>query len=190
MSNNSITVNLDSEGDVVGNDFKRKLQSSDSGRLDSLRRVILNMVTDERYERAIEELQNYTNYKTDFPEFAVRSERHIRHCIDLVRAIKAKRSFPGMKQLSAAKQKELHDTALAHFDELTYYLKQIEKVEVDLKLVDVRSTTWFIQTVFYSCLSIAVLGLIMDFMTGFGSGGIIYFDDLLSRMTYWFLSLF
>ncbi len=161
-------------------DFRKRLQA-DSGRLDSLRRAILNMVTEERYDSAISELKTYSNFRTEYPDFKPRTERHIQHCIDLVLAIKAKRSLPGLSRLSAAKQKELHDMALHHFDELTHFLKQIEKVEVDVKLADVRSTVWFLQTCVYCMLALFVGTLFVDMTSGFFTGGIVYMDDLLSR---------
>lgn len=170
-------------------DFKEKLQV-DGGRIDSLRRTILAMVTDARYEKAIRELSVYADYREDFPDFKVRTERHVQHCIDLVNAIKTKRSFPGMAYLSAAKQKELHDTALAHFDELKYYLRQIEKVEIDVKLVDARSTVWFLQTVVYCFLAVFVLSFLLDLYGGMGKNAVVYLDDLLSRGSTWIFGLF
>lgn len=149
--------------------LRRKLSESqrkDLGRMDSLRSSILGMVVGENYERSKEELMAYVELKTEFPTFQFRAQRYVQHCVELIQAIETKRNFPGLASLSLAKQQEIHEKVLEHFEELKSNLKQIEKVEREQKLNDVRSTVWVIRMVCFCALAVIGAGLVLDIESG------------------------
>src|SRR5215469_1470744 len=104
------------EASVAIEDAKKKEESaffdvgvdrSEMGRPESLRYSILTWVLEERYDRAIEELKDFLDKPSEYPNFKNKVTRYIHHSIDLIYAIKAKRSFPGINSLTRAKQQEL-----------------------------------------------------------------------------------
>jgi nucleoid DNA-binding protein len=114
--------------------LRRKLsesQKADQARTDSIRSTVLSAVVGENYDSARDELQNYVDMKSSFPGFQARAERYVQHCSELIHAIQTKRNFPGLASLSLAKQQEVHEKVLQHFDELKHNLKHIERVELD-----------------------------------------------------------
>ena len=117
-----------------------KVDRSEMGRADTLRYNVLVFVVEENYDRAIYELKNFMALESAYPNFKKRIERYVNHAIDLVHAIKAKRSFPGMHSLTMAKQQEIVDRFHDHFHELQNVMKQVERIEKELKLDDIRST--------------------------------------------------
>jgi hypothetical protein len=151
---------------------KKLVESSrkDLGRMDSLRTSILQLVVNENYERAVDEMVAYVDLKTSYPNFQERVRRLVQHCSELIQAVKTKRNFPGLSALSLAKQQEIHEKVLEHFEELKQHLRQIEKVEREHKLDDVRSTVWVIRAVAQATVLIFVVALLLDIKSGrFGS---------------------
>ena len=149
--------------------LRRKLSESqrkDLGRMDSLRSSILGMVVGENYDRSKEELLAYVELKTEFPTFQFRAQRYVQHCVELIQAIQTKRNFPGLASLSLAKQQEIHEKVIDHFEELKGNLKQIEKIEREQKLNDVRSTVWVIRMVCFCTLALIAAGLVLDIKSG------------------------
>jgi len=150
--------------------LKRKLQEAHrkemSGRVNSLRVSVMGSVVAENYERAKEELTNYVDFKTSFPGFQERSQRYVHHCCELIQAIETKRNFPGLASLSLAKQQEVHEKVLEHFDELKHSLKQIEKVEREHKINDLRSTVWVVRALCQVVAGIFVVMFLIDLQTG------------------------
>ena len=53
-----------------------------------------------------------------------------------------------------------------HFEELKRFLKQIEKIERDVRLVDIRSTVWVLQALWQSALIILCLAFFLEMSTG------------------------
>ena len=117
----------------------------DLGKGDTLRFNVLSHVVEENYDKAIEDLKDFLRADSDYPKFRSRAERYIMHSIDLVNGIRAKRNFPGMTSLTTAKQQELHEKFKEHFNELTATLKKVEKIQVDVRMEEFRSTVWVVQ---------------------------------------------
>jgi hypothetical protein len=172
-------------------DLRRKLQEAnrrDGGRVDSVRATILRLVVSENYDRAKVELEDYVEFKTAYPQFQERVSRHVQHCKDLIQAIETKRNFPGLASLSLAKQQELHDRVMGHFEELKQNLKHIEGVERDHKLNDVRSTVWVIQAICYVTFGIAASAFLLDLQSGLLSTAIYVASILLDDTSTWIVS--
>lgn len=171
----------------IQEDLKDKLVKSKNSegynRPDSLRGSVLTSVVNGSYESALKELSFYVDYKSDYPNFQARAQRYVDHCTDLIHAIDTKRNFPGMSALSLSKQQEIHEKVLDHFEELKSYLKQIEQVERDVKLADVRSTVWFVKTCMNCAIFVLVIGFVMEVFSGLGSSFHTVMNDLTTRFT-------
>jgi hypothetical protein len=149
--------------------LRKKLSEShsqDLGRVDSLRSGILALVVAENYDRARDEMVAYIDLKSSFPLFQERSRRYVQHCSELIQAIQTKRNFPGLGTLSMSKQQEIHEKVLEHFEELRSHLKQVERLEREAKLTDVRSTVWVVRMMFIGVVSIFTTALVMDMRHG------------------------
>jgi hypothetical protein len=150
-------------------ELRRKLSEAnrkDVGQLDSLRGAVLGLVVAENYEQAKEELLAYVEIKGAFPLFQERAQRYMQHCVELIQAIQIKRDFPGLASLSLAKQQEIHEKVLSHFEELKHHLKQIEKVEREQKLNDVRSTVWVLRMFCFCSIALFTAFLVLDIRNG------------------------
>lgn len=139
------------------NDFNRLfldpgLSPGQMGKADSLKHNVLSAVINEEYEKALHLLEQFQKSQSEFQNFHQKTDRFISHSSDLVKAIRTKRSFPGLNQLTRAKQQELRDKFKEHFNELQYALGKVEKIYSDLKISDARSTVWVVRTFFYSVL--------------------------------------
>lgn len=155
----------------------------DNGDRDSTRAVILTNVAAENYAAALEEIRRYAESKNDFPQFRLRTERYLSYAVDLVNAIRAKRSFPGMQNLSMSKQQDLYDRAMSHFEDLKVTLKKVDLIEKEVKLDDVRSTVWVIKAIIYSVFAIFVLGFLLEVSRGVLPAAGIVVDDLFGSLT-------
>ncbi len=163
-------------------DLSQKLLEStrkDLGRLDSLRAAILSLVVNENYQRAEDEMVAYVALKTAFPGFQERAERYIQHCLELIKAIQTKRRFPGIASLSLARQQEIYERVLAHFEDLKRHLAHIEKLEREQKLDDVRSTVWVVKASVYCVTFIFLVGLWVDIHGGAFSEVVAVTDSLM-----------
>lgn len=173
-------------------DLKRKLkdlQRKDLGNLDSLRSAILGMVVSDQYDLAREELIAYVGLRTEYPSFQGRAERYAEHCCELIQAIKMKRNFPGLANLALAKQQDMHEKILMHFEDLKRNLKQIEKIEREQKLLDMRSTVWVLRSI---CLSVGIVvggWFLIDLQAGLFSSFFRVVDVTLDSATTWIVSL-
>lgn len=165
------------------------IEPTDLGRPDSLRYKVLTLVLDERYDSAIQELKDFLDDPSEYPDFKVRVGRFVSHCIDLIYAIKAKRGFPGIASLTRAKQQELREKFKEHLRELQYSIKKIEKNQTDLRVHDVRSTIHVVRAVWYSIVSVSVLGFILEVSQGFAKTSYIVADDAFSRAVSWLFHL-
>lgn len=155
------------------------------GRPDSLRYNVLNWVLEENYERALEGLNNYLNTPSEFPSFRERIERFVKHSVDLIYAIKAKRSFPGINSLTRAKQQELREKFKTHFRELQYVLKVIEKIQMDLRIQDARSTIYVVRAGWYAIIGVVVMAFYMEVTHGLAQTSSIVFEDLFGAFANW-----
>lgn len=165
--------------------FDVGVDSSDLGRPESLRYSILTWVLNERYDKAIEELKDFLERPSDYPNFKSKITRYIHHSIDLIYAIKAKRSFPGINSLTRAKQQELREKFKEHYKELQYILKVVEKIQADLRVQDVRSTIYVVRALWLATLGVIVLGFWLDIVNGLMKTSVIVFDDGYGKLANW-----
>ena len=169
--------------------LKERLKGEFGGRMDGLRRAVLKSVVLGDYEKANQSLDNYIQFKEDYPDFHPRVADMVRHSRELINAVRSKRNLPGLSQLTIAKQKEIMDHVVNHFNELKFTLKAIEKVAKDVALSDIRSTVWFIQTVSYVVLAIVVTYFMLTFTSDIGGPFWVVFNDLTDVMFNWFVNL-
>lgn len=162
--------------------FEMNVDRSDLGRPESLRYNILTWVLDERYDRAIEELKDFLEKPSDYPNFKSKVSRYVNHSIDLIYAIKAKRSFPGINSLTRAKQQELREKFKEHFRELQYILKVVEKIQGDLRVQDVRSTIYVVKAAWFASLAVIILAFWLDIVNGLAKTSVIVFDDIFGNI--------
>jgi hypothetical protein len=157
-----------------------ELESQDV-RADAVTNDILKLVTQEDYPKAAEHLKSFLELRPEYPQFKQRSERYISYAIDLVNGIKAKRNLAGVKQLASAKQQELYDKALAHFDDLRKTLKKVERIEHEVKLEDMRSTIWVVRAFGYCMLAILIFFFLLEVSQGVLEGANVVADDIISN---------
>ncbi|MFN8789911.1 MAG: hypothetical protein ACK5Y2_00470 [Bdellovibrionales bacterium] len=169
--------------------FEISSEPVDFGRADSLRYNILTWVLEERYDKAIQEMKDFVEKPSDYPNFRDKVERFASHAVDLIYAIKAKRNFPGIASLTRAKQQELREKFKEHFKELQLVMKKIEKIQVDLRIEDARSTIYVIQALWLSGFAIAVLAFILEVFNGLAITGSVVVNDLLGRGVDWLFNL-
>lgn len=163
------------------------IERTDLGKPDTLRYKVLTMVLDERYDSAIQELKEFMDSPSEYPDFRSRVGRFVNHSIDLIYAIKAKRSFPGISSLTRAKQQELREKFKEHLHELQYSIKKIEKNQTDLRVTDARSTIYVVRATWYSVVLISILGFFLEVTGGLATTSVIVVDDVFTRITDWIL---
>lgn len=161
--------------------------TTDLGEPDSLRYRVLTRVLDERYDGAIEELREFADQPSEYPDFKERVQRFVNHSVDLIYAIKAKRSFPGISSLTRAKQQELREKFKEHLRELQYSLKKIDKNQTDLRVADARSTIYVVRATWYAVISIAALGFFLEVSNGLAKTSVIVVDDVVTKTSEWLL---
>lgn len=161
----------------------------DMGRADSLRYNVISFVREENYSRAILELEKYLDKPSDYPRLKDEVERFIKHAIDLVRAVEMKRSFPGMTRLTVAKQQDLKLKVKQHVDELVFCLKKIERIEIELRVEDVRSTIIVVNAVVLSVFGLAVVAFVLELSRGLLLNTFVVVDDSFRNVTDWFFAL-
>lgn len=173
--------------------LKRKLQESQrkdsGGRMNSIRADVLAMVVGENYDNAKNELSSYVEYKSSYPSFQIRATRYVQHCCDLIQAINTKRNFPGLASLSLAKQQEIHEKVLEHFEELKQNLKQIEKVERENKLTDMRSTVWVVKAACMVVAGMFATAFFLDLESGLFTSTFQVVNGLLDEASNWIVNL-
>lgn len=130
------------------------------------RNVILSLIIEEKYDEAIEDLRNYLISRPQYPDFKERSEKFVQYGVELIEAIRAKRSFPGWNALNMSKQKDLFEKALAHFEDLKATLIRIEAIEREVRIIDVRSTVWVMRACVYSVAALMIFALLRELTGG------------------------
>jgi hypothetical protein len=161
------------------------ISREEMGKADTLRYNILTHVVNESYELATKELNSFLETESPYPNFKDRLGRYVTHATDLVHAIKAKRKFPGMNSLTYAKQQELSDKFMEHFDELKYVLKKIEKIQNDMKIEDIRSTVIVLKALINAVFAVAVVGWILELSGGLFKTGLAVIEDFFLYLTDW-----
>ena len=164
---------------------KMRASVQDAGHVDGLRATILGHVAGERYDGAIEDLKAYIDSKSEYPQFKDRAERYLNYAVDLVNAVKAKRSFPGMQHLSMSKQQELFDRSMEHFEDLKVTLRKVEQIETEVRLDDVRSTVWVIKALAYCVFGLLVLAFLLEVSRGVLPATQVVVDDTFGSMVNW-----
>jgi len=170
VESHSLTLVEHSHANEMQRNLQRQLaelQRKDGSAIgDSLSHGILGLVVREKYDRAKEELLAYVEAKNAYPVYQDRVRRYVNHCSDLVQAIEAKRTFPGLATLSLSKQQEVHEKVLEHFEELKQNLKHMERIERDCRLVDVRSTVWVLKSLSWTVALVVIAGIYLDLRSG------------------------
>lgn len=161
--------------------LKEKMR--EAGRIDSLKRTILGYVASESYDLARDTLRSYVYDRTSFPQFKTRTERYVEHCCDLIQAIQLKRNFPGITSLTFSKQQEIYEGVLKHFEELKSSLTSIQRVERELKLEDLRSTTWFLKTLSHSLFLLVTVAFIAAVHNGLGRSFLLVVDHVTNEFS-------
>lgn len=165
-------------------DLTQKLESSvKTSKLDSLRQAILNFVVTGSYDTARKELQLYIDSKRSFPNFQQRATKYTKHCTDLITAIESKRSLPNIAAMPLAQQQDLLERILNHFDELKRHLKQIERMEREAKLDDLRSTVWPLRTLSLCIFFIFTVAFIVELNNGLVDAFFIVFQSMVEKLT-------
>ncbi len=160
------------------------------GRAHTLRFNVLTYVVEENYDKAIDELNGFLKKDFEYPKFKERVERFIQHAVDLVNAIRAKRKFPGAQLLTMSKQHELNEKFAAHFSELQYVLKKVERIHDDVKLEDVRSTVWVVKALSTAATVIAITAFLLDIRNGLLHTTMFVMDDIFHHVTVWVFKQF
>lgn len=168
-------------GSKISARMRRSLK--ENGSRDGARAVILSAVASENYSQALEELHRYLESRNDYPKFRARSERYLKYAGDLINAIRAKRSFPGMQNLSMSKQQDLYDRAMMHFEDLKATLRKSEQIAAEVKLEDVRSTVWVVKSLIYSVFAVLALCFLREVSRGVLPSAIVVFDDMFGLIT-------
>lgn len=165
--------------------FRLETERTDLGRADSLRYNILTWVLDERYDKAIQELRDFMERESPYPNFHEKTIRFVNHSIDLIYAIKAKRNFPGINSLTRAKQQELREKFKEHFKELQFILTRVEKVETDLRINDVRSTIYVVKALWLAGIAIVAMAFFLEIVRGLAVTTAVVADDSVTHAVGW-----
>jgi hypothetical protein len=164
-------------------------EAVDFGRADSLRYNILMWVLDEKYDKSIQEMRNFIINPSEYPNFKGKVERFVTHGVDLIYAIKAKRNFPGIASLTRAKQQELREKFKEHFRELQVVMKKIEKIQVDLRIEDARSTIYVVRALWIASAAIASVAFFLEVVRGLAVTSHVVLNDLLEHSVEWIFTL-
>ena len=169
----------------LGSKISARMRQSmrEHGDRDGIRSIILSNVAAENYDVAMTEIKKFVDSKDDYPQFRIRSERYLSYAGDLVNAIRAKRSFPGLHYLSMSKQQDLYDRAMSHFEDLKVTLKKVEQIEKEVRLDDVRSTVWVVKAIIFCVFAVFVLGFIIEVSRGIVPSASIVADDFFGHFT-------
>lgn len=161
------------------------LDLSDLGQPDSLRYNILTFVINEEYDRAINYLKDFMDVESEYPNFKLRIERYVQHSIDLIFAIRTKRNFPGMNQLTRTKQQELKEKFKEHFQELKMIIKKIENSQEELRLTDIKSTKIVVQSLWLASVVVFCSAVGIEIARGLGMTVGIVMDEYLTLAIDW-----
>lgn len=168
------------------------LDISDLGVPDTVRYHVLTFVINEEYDRAVHFLKEFMEKDSEYPNFRERVDRYIHHAIDLVYAIRTKRNFPGISLLAKTKQAELRDRYRDHFQELKSVMRKIENCQEELRMVDIKSTTLLVKSMWFSAVVVVISAVVIDVFQGLGETFYLVFDHYLNQILeylYTFLNL-
>lgn len=175
-------IELERLNELQSNITARLQQTKDWGVGDSLRQVVLSSVVSNDYDGAIAQMADYVESKSAFPAYADKVQRYQSHAQDLIRAIQAKRSFSGLGVLPLAKQQEIYEKVLEHFEELKAYLKRMEIIDKELRLEDIRSTTWVLKAVANATFFVVGAGFLLEVVGGLGESFHLVFSEMIGAL--------
>ncbi|PWU15380.1 MAG: hypothetical protein C5B49_11865 [Bdellovibrio sp.] len=161
------------------------IDQRDLGKADTLRYNVMSFLREENYERAVFELEAFLKKPSDFPNFHDKVERYIQHGVALVRAVEMKRNFPGINQLTVAKQQDLKLKIKQHIDELVFVLKKVEGVEAQMRIEDIRSTVLVVRAAVLSIFAVAIVAFVVDLSRGLLWNFIVVVDDFFQTVSRW-----
>lgn len=157
---------------------------------EDLKRDVLNFVAESHYDDAIAQLQKFLELDSPYPNYKKKCERFVRHCIDLIYAIKSKKNFPGYSMLTRSKQQEVMDKIKDHFEELQDGLSKINLILIQLKKEDLRSTLWIFRVAVYATWFLMIVALLTEISGGLYRVGFLVVEDLGDKILTWVFSLF
>lgn len=187
MQNAPAHINYQAIEEQRFNELQRSItqrlgDSKDLGHGDSLRHVVLMHVVQGDYGVAKDRLDQFVRDKAAFPNFQLHVERVRRYCIDLINAIETKRNFHGVGSLPLAKQQELYEKVLVHFDELKGHLKAVERQEKEARLEDIRSTVWVLKALTNCVFFVVGFAFFLDLTGGLGQSFQIVFESFVTSL--------
>lgn len=185
--NANLPVPASSSGGDSRSDFDSRPRV-DYGRPDTLRYNVMTLVVAADYEKSLKALNEFLEAPSPYPDFKPKAARFIRHCIDLVYAIRAKRNFPGMDSLTRSKQQELKEKYKTHLRELEDTLKRIERIHHDLQVKDVRSVVYVVKALWIAGIALVVLGFAIELIHGAAEASVIVMGDSTDRLVEWIFS--
>lgn len=157
---------------------------------DELKRNVLVLVTDGKYNEAIDLLHRFLTIESDYPNYKNKAERFVRHSIDLINAIRAKRNFPGFNMLTRSKQQEIGDKITDHYNELQFSLSRVGVILQQIKREDVRSTLWLFRALVYAGWLMMIITLLVEVSGGLYRIGTVVIDDVVEKFLNWLFKLF
>lgn len=158
--------------------------------IDDLKTEVLNAVADDQFDQATELLQDFLNQPTEYPQFKVRMERLINHAIDLVNAIRAKKNFPGMSNLTRSKQQDLAERTSDHYNELQVSITKMERIMNQLKREDIRSTLWILRAIVYGSGLVVIVAFLKEITGGLWGIFEMVMENALEKSIDWITRLF
>lgn len=158
------------------------LDINDLGSPDSIRYNVLTFVVNEEYDRAIAYLRDFLEMDSKYPNFKDRIQKYVKHAIELIYAIRNKRSFPGASLLTKSKQVEIRDRFKEQFHDLKSVMKKIENCHEELRLNDIKSTTILVRALWFSITAIAIAAFLLEFVTSLGMTMLHVFDTTIGAL--------
>lgn len=143
--------------------LKSRLKSRQVGKDSSLRQLVLASIVESKYDNASDVIDEFIALKDVYPSLRMRVTPHANHAKELINAIRLKRNFPNLSQLSMSKQQEILDHAVNHFDELKLTLKMIEHLTREEAVKDIRSTVWVVRALTYTISAIVIMSFLLEF---------------------------
>jgi hypothetical protein len=164
--------------------FTMRGEAIDFGAPDSFRFNVLTKVMTEKYEVAVQMLNDFQSEPSEYPDYKSKASRYIQHSIELIQSIKAKRGFSGMDSLTSTKQQELIEQFKGQIKSLQHTLKSIEKIEGDLRVQDVRSTIYVVSAFWYALLTVVIFAFILECAYGLLSTGLTAGDGFMGDLAH------
>jgi hypothetical protein len=158
--------------------------------VEDLKSQVSDAVADESFDLAIERLQAFLEQPSEYPQYRQRLERLVSHAIDLVNAIRAKKNFPGMTSLTRSKQQELMERTTDHYNELQSTMVKMDRIILQLKREDIRSTLWILRAIIYAAGLIVIIAFLQEVTGGLWGVFELVMENTLDGVINWVVNLF